>query len=300
MRGRSPRTPRACAALALAAWAGCAADPVAPTGPPGSVDAESAALALISARLLDAPDVLRPRFSPDVAPEAFPLRMMVDDPADLAGARLDRVRMVDGRAVVEARVALEGRPLRFDFWLERADGVWRVAGYAPTPVVLPDLDAPVPVEAPDPPAALLGPVFRAAHPVLDLQMRVAGGPGADAPENAVRVDFKPPAVAGGCKAAEVIAAVEHTAADLTACYQTAVADAPPRLGRLTFRLQYAPTHEAPRVELIESTLLLDGLAECAERALAGARLADRTCQATVPAVFIPGRRGAAAKPLSAP
>ncbi len=255
-------------------------------------DAESAARALLSPRLFEPTPALQARFTPDRSPDAFPLRMMADGPADLATARIDRLRMIDGRAVVTARVTLDGVAQLFGFWLERQEGVWRVAGWEETPTPLPSPDAPVPERAPDPPAALLGPFFRAAHPVLGLTLpTVAPAPAdlATGPAAGVKVDLKPPAVAGDCKAREVAASVEHAAGALTACYHTALAGEAPRLGRITYRLQYAKAAPGPRATLVESTLLLTGLTDCLGAALETTRLENRTCQATLPMVFIPAK-----------
>jgi hypothetical protein len=255
-------------------------------------DAESAARALLSARLFEPPAALHARFVPDRPPEAFPLRMMAAGPEDLATARLDRLRMIDGRAVVTARVTLDGVAQLFGFWLERQEGVWRVAGWEETPTPLPSPDTPVPERAPDPPAALLGPFFRAAHPVLGLPLPTLAPAVSDAAANpaaTVKVDLKPPAVAGDCKAREVAASVEHATAALTACYQTALAGEAPRLGRITYRLQYTASTPGPRATLVESTLLLTGLTDCLGAALEATRLENRTCQATVPMVFIPAK-----------
>ena len=161
-----------------------------------------------------------------------------------------------------------------------------------TPTPLPSPDAPVPERAPDPPAALLGPFFRAAHPVLALPLPTRVDPGGDAaadPAATVKVDLKPPAVAGDCKAREVAASVEHATTALTACYHTALAGEAPRLGRITYRLQYTRSAPGPRATLVESTLLLTGLTDCLGAALEATHLEDRTCQATIPMVFIPAK-----------
>lgn len=274
--------------LALAVCSACAPEKAAPVAD----DAESAARALLSPRLFDPTPALQARFTPDRSPDAFPLRMMADGPADLATARLDRLRMIDGRAVVTARVTLDGVAQLFGFWLERHEGVWRVAGWEDTPTPLPSPDAPVPERAPDPPAALLGPFFRSAHPVLGLTLPTLAPAPADAATNpaaTVKVDLKPPAVAGDCKAREVAASVEHATAALTTCYQTALAGEAPRLGRITYRLQYTRSAPGPRATLVESTLLLTGLTDCLGAALEATRLGDRTCQATLPIVFIPAK-----------
>jgi hypothetical protein len=276
-------------ALSVALCAACAPEKAAVVAD----DAESAARALLSPRLFDPTLALQARFTPDRSPDAFPLRMMADGPGDLKTARLDRLRMIDGRAVVTARVTLDGVAQLFGFWLERQEGVWRVAGWEDTPTPLPSPDAPVPERAPDPPAALLGPFFRAAHPVLSLPLPTRAGPdagdeGGSTPAT-VKVDLKPPAVAGDCKAREVAASVEHATGALTACYHTALAGEAPRLGRITYRLQYNRSAPGPRATLVESTLLLTGLTDCLGAALEATRLEDRTCQATLPIVFIPAK-----------
>jgi hypothetical protein len=257
-----------------------------PAPAPGT-DAESTARRLLSAELFAPPEKLRRLFATEHAPEDFPLRMTAEGPHELADARLDRLRMIDGRAVVEARVTLGGRAQVFTFWLERHEGAWRVAGWLPTPRPLPEPAAPVPVARPDPPPALLGAFFRAAHPVHTLPIvEVPIRDGAAVPP-AVVVRFKEIVVAGDCREAAVDAALAHARPALEACHQGAAGQDAPKSGRLTFRLTYTPAAPEPAVALKETTLLLPGLSDCATAALSAARLEGKDCLATVPVLFGP-------------
>ena len=272
--------------IALSAMLSCTAAPL----PPTPTDAESAARLLLTARLFESPELLQPLFVPDRQPAVFPLRMMAAGPEELVGARIDRLRLIDGRAVVTARVSLDGLAQHFEFWLERHEGLWRVAGWAPTPRPLADADAPVPEAPADPPAELLGPFLRSAHPVHSMPLVTAVAAAALGSSTRVEVQVKSPAVTGTCKPAEIAAAVDHTTPALATCYRTALTGAPARWGRITWRLQYSAAQPTPAVTLVESTLLLTGLPECVSAALAGARLSGRTCTATVPIVFKPDAR----------
>jgi hypothetical protein len=255
--------------------------------PTEGTDAESTARRLLSAELFAPPETLRRLFATEHAPEDFPLRMTAEGPHELAGARIDRLSMVDGRAVVEARVVLGGRAQVFTFWLERHEGSWRVAGWLPEPRPLPDIAAPVPVLPADPPPALLGPVFRAAHPVHTLPLVETPATGDAASPPAVVVRFKELVVVGDCREAAVHAALDHARAPLEACHQGATGKDAPKSGRLTFQLTYTPQAPEPAVALKETTLLLPGLSDCATAALASARLEGRDCLATVPVLFGP-------------
>ncbi len=255
--------------------------------PAQGMDAETTARRLLTAELFAPPETLRRLFATEHAPEDFPLRMSAEGPHELAGARIDRLRMVDGRAVVEARVTLGGRAQVFTYWLERHEGAWRVAGWLPEPRPLPDAAAPVPPALPDPPPALIGPVFRAAHPVHTLPLVEVATPGQGAAPPAVVVRFKELVVVGDCREAAVHAALDHARAPLEACHQGATGKDAPKSGRLTFQLTYTPKAAAPAVALKETTLLLPGLSDCATAALAAARLEGRDCLATVPVLFGP-------------
>ncbi|MCK6572561.1 hypothetical protein L6V77_15860 [Myxococcota bacterium] len=255
--------------------------------PAVGADAESTARLLLTDELFAPPEKLRRLFATEHAPEDFPLRMTAEGPNELAGARIDRLRMVDGRAVVEARVTLGGRAQVFTFWLERHEGAWRVAGWLPAPRPLPEAAAPVARTPPDPPPALLGAVFRAAHPVHTLPLVEVPRAGATSEPPAVVVRFKELVVVGDCREAAVDAALAHARGALEACHQGATGKDAPKSGRLTFQLTYTPKSPEPAVALKETTLLLPGLSDCATAALSAARLEGKDCLATVPVLFGP-------------
>jgi len=255
--------------------------------PSVGADAESTARLLLTDELFAPPEKLRRLFATEHAPEDFPLRMTAEGPSELAGARIDRLRMVDGRAVVEARVTLGGRAQVFTFWLERHEGAWRVAGWLPAPRPLPEPGAPVARTPPDPPPALLGTVFRAAHPVHTLPLVEVPRAGATSEPPAVVVRFKELVVVGDCREAAVDAALAHARGALEACHQGATGKDAPKSGRLTFQLTYTPKSPEPAVTLKETTLLLPGLSDCATAALSAARLEGKDCLATVPVLFGP-------------
>ncbi len=262
--------------------AGCAAPPLA------SQDAEAAAVALLSSRVFEPPDQLRPWFVEGVEPENLPLRLVVDSPAAYDFLDVQRLRMIDGRAIVTALVALDGEPHTLDVWFEHRNGAWKVAGWTHVPHPA-DPAKPAPSAGADLPVPLASATFRGdeAPPALALDAPSAPAEAASAP---VRIGVQRPQVTGACDAAALHRHAKTLEPALERCWADARAE---RGGRLTFGLDLDPKGRPTGARVEETTLLVTGLGDCVEGVVRGASEwpapADGLCTVRVAVTFTPKR-----------
>jgi hypothetical protein len=268
--------------IPLTFLAGCAAPPLA------SPDPEAAAVALLSKRVFDPPDVLRPWFVEGVAPEDLPLRLVVDSPADYAFLDVQRLRMVDGRAVVTALVGLDGEPHTLDVWFEYRNGAWKVAGWTNVPHPA-DPSKPAPPAGADVPVPLASATFRGEETPQALALD-APPEAPDEPETSVRVGVQRPQVTGACDAGALQRHLKRLEPALRRCFTEARAE---RGGRLAFALDLDAQGSATGARVEETTLLVAGLSDCVEGVVraeaAWPRPAEGVCAARVAVTFTPGR-----------
>ena len=256
---------------------------------PAADDVESVALNLLRTHLFDTPEALRPRFVDGLDPGVFPPRLLLDGPEALASARIQivRVRMLDGRGLVTARLGEASGVSETDFWLERREGVWQVSGFDPTPRSVSSDDAPVPEPLPVPPAALAAAAFR--DRLQGAQVRVVrldatdGSPGHTA--SAAEVTFRRPVVSGACRPSDFQGALEGRRGPLAACWARHVRS--PRGGRVTWRLTRAPDRDATEVALVETTVLDSPFVDCTVATLSAVRVPVVNCSVEAAAVFSP-------------
>jgi hypothetical protein len=252
-------------------------------------DVESVALKLLRTHLFDTPEALRPRFVDGLDPGVFPPRLLLDGPEALATVRIQivRVRMLDGRGLVTARLGEASGVSETDFWLERREGVWQVSGFDPTPRSVPSDDAPVPEPLPVPPAALAAAAFRdrlqGAQVPVSRVGATDGSPSHAA--SAAEVTFRRPVVSGACRPSDFQSALEGRRGPLAACWARHVRS--PRGGRVTWRLTRAPDREATEVALVETTVLDSPFVDCTVATLAAVRVPVLNCSVEAAAVFSP-------------
>jgi hypothetical protein len=274
------------AALALLTGGACTAD----APPQLAPDPEVAARALLAREVVFAPpETLRPRFLSAVSPADFPLRLIVDDAAGYTFVDLWRIRMIDSRAIVTALVKLNDETMAFELWLESHDGVWQVAGWDQVPrTVDPDAPLPASVRLPGP---LAGATFRTSlnAPALPIPEATAAAP-EEAPGGArrARVTIGRTQLDGTCPRRALETAVRERRGRLAACYAARVSGEDGRRGRLTVGFSTANGRLEAPPRVLESTLLLDGLADCVSEALADIRPpAEARCTARFRLNFAP-------------
>jgi hypothetical protein len=267
--------------ISLAFLVGCAAPP------PAASDPEAAAVALLSAHVFDPPETLRPLFVEGVQPENLPLRLVVDSAAAYAFLDVQRLRMVDGRAVVTALVRLDGEPHTLDLWFEHRDGAWKVAGWTNVPHPA-DPAKPAPPAGADLPVPLASATFRGdeAPPALALD----APPDAPAAEAPVRLGVQRPQVTGACDPGAIQRHLAQLEPALRRCWSGARTE---RGGRLTFGLDLDGEGRPTDARVEETTLLVAGLSDCVEGVVRGAsgwpKPANGICTARVAVTFTPKR-----------
>ncbi len=250
-----------------------------------ALDAEAAAVDFLSRHLFDAPETLVAAFVAELNPSAFPLRLVADTPESFRFVDIGRLRMVDGRAVVTALFTLDEVPLLFEFWLEKQEGRWRIAGYENRP--RPTSEAAIPALAPPPPVALVAAAFRNALSVPAFPVQAASAAVSSGRARG-RIDVRIAELGTGCGAPALMeTALAHAAERLRTCWETALEGASARPGRLTFRLKFSPEQTGPAAELVETTMLLAGLPDCMSEALGQVRLPGKSCEVTARVVCTP-------------
>lgn len=281
---------RPVAALAACALLGCCVACTAEAPPQLAPDPEEAARSLLAREVVFAPaETLRPRFLSAVSPADFPLRLIVDDAASYAFVDLWRLRMIDSRAIVTALVKLNDETMAFELWLESHDGVWQVAGWDQVPRTV-ETDAPVPasVRLPGP---LAGATFRSSlnAPALPVPETTSAAPEPEA-EGArrARVTIGRTQFDGTCPRRALEKAVRERRPRLAACYAARVSGEDGRRGRLTVGFSTANGRLEAPPRVLETTLLLDGFADCVSEALADIRPpAEARCNARFRLNFAP-------------
>ena len=274
--------------MALMVIAGCGADEDA-EAESLFPDPEVAAVSFLTAHVFDDPSRLRPRFTREVEPAGFPLRNIVDGPAELAFERLWRLRTIDNRYVVEAIVRVRGKPKRVTLWLEVQEGNWRISGWAPEMAEV-DPAAPTPSAGADVPVPFAAAAFRGAPSmeVVYFPTRNEAVAPADLP---VRAQVQLPTVGVGCPEKALRDVLGKSRDRFAECYADAIGDGRLRPGRMTYslRIKGQPATIEPGLE--ETTLIHPGLSECVERVLSNLWI-DRsdTCEATVRIIFSPKKR----------
>ena len=78
----------------------------------------------LSTEVFAAADAMSVRFAPGLDPREFPPRLMVDTPEQYRFVDLWRVRMVDGRLLIDALMTFSGQPHVVSFHLEQVEGGW--------------------------------------------------------------------------------------------------------------------------------------------------------------------------------
>ena len=276
--------------LALAVvFAGCSDEP------PEQVmqDPESAAVELLRDHVFDPVDQLRERFTPEVNPADFALRLMLDGPDQYRFIDIWRLRMVDGRLVVWALVELEGAPHVFEMWLELQGNAWRVAGWSqvPEPVAL---DRPAPPAGTRVPTPFAAATFRGAPPARVVGVEVDRETPATASQFLVRL--KTPSFDGACPKASLVRKLQGLQGALGRCYAAAVDAERPRAGRLTFTVLLDGRVGKSSVRVTETTLVDEGLTKCAEAAVATLPVtvgSTAVCSVSAPFTFRPRDRAPA-------
>jgi hypothetical protein len=296
MTPRHTRLAASTVAVAVAFALALACERTEEAAEPAADDVESVALALLRTHLFDSIDALRPRFADGLDPGVFPPRLLLDGPSALATARIQivRVRMLDGRGLVTARLGEASGVSETDFWLERREGLWRVSGFDSTPRAVSSDDVPVPEVLPVPPAALAAAAFRDRLQGAQVPVVRTGGTDATSgrPASAAEVTFRRPTVSGACRPSDFQGALEGRRGPLAACWARHVRS--PRGGRVTWRLTRTPDREATDVALVETTVLDAPFVDCTLATLAAVRVPVVNCSVEAAAVFSP-RAGQAAE-----
>ena len=261
-----------------------------PPEAPSAGDPEQAAVELLTAHVFDPLDALRPRFTREVNPADFPLRLMLDGPEQYRFVDVWRLRMVDGRLVVWALVELDGAPSAFEMWLEEQDGAWRVAGWSQVPRrVDPSAAAPpAGVRVPTPFAAA---TFRGAPPAFVVAVEESAAPTEEPP---VRVDVKlrAPTFDGDCPRNTLTRKLRGLQRRLGRCYGLAVDPEQPRAGRITFTVLFDGRVGKIDARVTETTLIDGGLDSCIQtvvKALPVTVGRSEVCTAVAPYTFTPRR-----------
>ncbi|MEZ4468683.1 MAG: hypothetical protein R3F60_12300 [bacterium] len=277
-------------ALALAACK--APGPEAASGPADPV--ADVQLWLAEQVFADPADMIM-RFAPGLDPREFPPRLMVDAPEQYRFVDLWRVRMVDGRLLVDALMTFSGQPHVVSFHLEQVDEAWRVASWSPAPVAV-EGQGRAPPAGLDLPATLAAATFRGAPPARVVPI----APSSEAAEEedrrvAVRVGFQAFTFEGECPQARLTAALRRATRRLGSCHADAFGSTP-RAGRLTFALEFDASGNALAV-LRETTLLAGALTDCVGEALhavvtdSGRRRSPIShCTVSVPITFSPRKQ----------
>ncbi len=261
------------------------------------VDPEQAAIELLSTHVFDPVEALRPRFTREVNPADFPLRVMLDGPEQYKFIDIWRLRMVDGRLVVWALVELDGEPNAFEMWLEEQDGAWRVAGWSQVPrQVDPREEAPpVGTRVPTPFAAA---TFRGAPPAHVVAVeQTAAAP--EEPARKVKVALKPPTFDGDCPRSKLIRKLKGLRRGLGRCYGLAIDPDSPRAGRITFTVLFDGRVGKIDARVTETTLIDDALDACVQLVLKELPVtvgSSEVCTAVAPFTFIPRAQKSSARP----
>ena len=274
------------ALLCLLLLTACASDPEPTALLP---DPERAAEDFLKNHIFDAPRTLRDRFSPGLDPSEFPLRLIVDGPEQYRYLGLYRTRTIDGRVVIDALVELLGESYAFQIWLETDGTVWRIAGWAATPLPV-DAQAPAPPAGVQMPKPLAPATFRGTPPVRTVPvLDVAAELAADAPDTSkVAVHVKTLGYSGKCPRSRLKRLIRRQKSAFGRCYKKAIGRSG-RRGRLTIKIIFE-AGQKPDAYLIETTLLNTALSDCLVGALSTLPpTADRgePCEVTVPITFKP-------------
>ncbi len=265
-------------------FAGCSDEP------PEQVmqDPESAAVELLRDHVFDPVDQLRARFTPEVNPADFALRLMLDGPDQYRFIDIWRLRMVDGRLVVWALVELEGAPHVFEMWLELQGNAWRVAGWSqvPEPVAL---DRPAPPAGTRVPTPFAAATFRGAPPARVVGVEVDR----ETPTTASRflVRLKTPSFDGACPKASLTRKLRGLQDALGRCYAAALGAAEKlRAGRLTFTVLLDGRSGKSNARVTETTLINEDLTKCGEAVLGALPVtlgSTAVCSVKAPFTFRP-------------
>ncbi len=236
-----------------------------PEVPDALADPERAARDFLGGHIFDEAETLRPRFAEGVKPEDFPIRLMLDGPAQFRFVDLWQQRWIDGRHVVWAIVELDGEAQRFTFWLEAREGRWLIAGWSKLLVSV-DPEAPTPPDSARMPIRFASATFRGSPAVAPVPADPPpAGSRASAPPVKVRLK-RPVRFEGDCPKGALRKALTQLEPALARCYGAALPESR-RGGRLTFALTLDGTSGPREASLVETTLLDESLRECGVRAL---------------------------------
>lgn len=215
----------------------------------------------------------------------FPARLMVDRPQEYRFIDLWRVRTVDQRLLIDALVQIGNEPQVVSFWMEEADGVWRIAGWRAQASVAKGEAAPP--GGVDLPSILAASAFRGAPPAKFVPVAIDEAINADAGKSRMRVGFKGFTYVGDCPKARVASQVRRQRRRLARCHTDALGEER-RPGRLTFSIEITPN--TVDASIVEATLVAGALTDCVEAALERIKVRKvNNCTVTVPVTFTPRR-----------